>query len=311
MKRFLIICFVFGSSLITPAQPDEYLSLEEMVQEADAWARENLDDEALAVLNAVDREQVRKVLLDLQSRFEAENVWDLAGLKEIAKPVIPLLKAYEETAPYADWLSAQLDYLEVADELKSQTPPPKSEPGKPPPPLPQPTTKAEREIWITKLSHQPWPPKAKEQVPRLKPLFEAQKIPGELVWIAEVESGFNEKARSPVGAVGMFQLMPATAKQLGLRTWPLDQRRDPEKSAVAAAQYLNSLHKRFQDWRLALAAYNAGEGRVSKLLKGPQARSYDDIASRLPAETQMYVPRIEAVLLKREGRKISELRKAG
>jgi len=311
MKRIAVLFLACGAWITAPAQPDEYMTLDEMVQEADAWAQENLDERALQALNSVDREQVRKVLLDLQRRFEAEKVLDLAGLKDVVQAVIPSLRAYEETAPYADWISAQLDYLEVADELRAQIPPPKIEPGKPLPPLPQPSVKAEREIWITKLSQEPWPPKAKELTPKLKPLFEAQKVPGELVWLAEVESGFNESARSPVGAVGLFQLMPATAKQQGLRTWPLDQRRDPEKSAVAAAQYLNSLHKRFQDWRLALAAYNAGEGKVSKLLKGQKARSFDEIAPRLPAETQMYVPRFEAVLLKREGLKISDLRRAG
>ncbi len=311
MKSLLAISLVVGICATAVAQPDEYMSLDEMVQEADAWARENLDDDTLRALSAVDREQVRRVLQDLQRRFEGDKVLDLAGLRDAVKAVIPVLNRYEETAPYAAWLTSRLDTLEVADELRAKIPPPRIEPGKPPPALPQPTAKAERAIWITKLSHQPWPPGAKDNVTKLKPLFEAQKIPGELVWIAEVESGFDARARSPAGAVGMFQLMPATAKQQGLRTWPLDQRRDPEKSAVAAAQYLNSLHKRFQDWRLALAAYNAGEGTVSKLLKARQTRDYDVIASRLPAETQMYVPRVEAVLLKREGLKLTDLRRAG
>ena len=144
---------------------------------------------------------------------------------------------------------------------------------------------------------------------RLKPIFSAQKVPSELVWIAAVESSFDPRARSPVGAAGLFQLMPATAKQYGLRTtWPFDQRVRPEESARAAAQYLATLHKRFGDWRLALAAYNAGEGTVQNLLKRRKARTYDEIASGLPAETQLYVPKVEAVLLKREGAKLSELR---
>src|SRR5437867_12464802 len=95
--------------------------------------------------------------------------------------------------------------------------------------------------------------------------------------------------------------MPATAKRYGLRTWPIDQRLKPEPSARAAAQYLQYLHGQFKDWRLALAAYNAGEGTVEKLLKGQKARTFDAIATRLPAETQMYVPRVEATILKREG----------
>jgi membrane-bound lytic murein transglycosylase D len=107
----------------------------------------------------------------------------------------------------------------------------------------------------------------------------------------------------------MFQLMPATAKRYGLKTaWPWDQRLSPEPSARAAAQYLRYLHGHFKDWRLALAAYNAGEGRVQDLLTRQKANSFDGIASRLPAETQMYVPKIEATLLKREGLRLSELR---
>ncbi len=311
MKRLLAVCLVAGACLSCPAEPDEYMTLDEMVQQAEAWAKDNLDEEALKVLNSVDRQQVMKVLQELQRRFEADSVLDLAGLKEAAQAVIPILNRSEETAPYGAWLAAQIDCLDVADQLHAKAIPPKPIPGKPLPALPKPTPKAERDIWITKLSHEPWPPGAKQQVTRLKPIFEGQKVPGELVWLAEVESGFNPHARSPVGAVGMFQLMSATAKDQGLRTWPLDQRRDPERSAAAAAHYLNGLHKRFKDWRLAIAAYNAGEGTVSRLLKARQAHSYDEIATRLPSETQMYVPRFEAVLLRREGMKISDLARAG
>ena len=105
----------------------------------------------------------------------------------------------------------------------------------------------------------------------------------------------------------MFQLMPATAKRFKLSNWPRDERFDPEKSGRAAAQYLRLLHNRFGDWRLALAAYNCGEQRVENLLKTSKTRSYDSIAARLPAETQMYVPKFEAVLLRREGKALAEL----
>ena len=67
------------------------------------------------------------------------------------------------------------------------------------------------------------------------------------------------------------------------------------------------MHDKFGSWRLALAAYNSGEGTVQKLLTRHHARSYDEIATRLPAETQMYVPRVEAVILQREGMKLEEL----
>jgi len=126
--------------------------------------------------------------------------------------------------------------------------------------------------------------------------------------VAEVESSFKPNARSPAGAVGLYQLMPATAQAQGLSLKPSDQRLDPERSAEAAAKYLRYLYPKFKDWRLALAAYNAGEGRVEKLLQKHRATSFDGVAQHLPAETQMYVPKIEAVVLKREGVELAQLK---
>jgi len=160
---------------------------------------------------------------------------------------------------------------------------------------------------VTKVAGEDWPPRAKEYLPELKPVFTAQKIPPELVWLAEVESSFDRRALSPAGAAGLFQLMPDTAKRFGLSLWPRDQRYQPEPSATAAAQYLKYLHDRFKDWRLALAAYNAGEGTVQKLLDRYKTDNYDAIAQHLPAETQMYVPRVEATLLRREGATLEQL----
>jgi len=132
----------------------------------------------------------------------------------------------------------------------------------------------------------------------------------ELVWLAEVESGFDARARSPAGAVGMFQLMPTTAKDLGLSLYPFDQRKQPAPAAHAAARYLRHLHETFGDWRLAVAAYNSGEGTVQRLLKRYDATSYERIATHLPAETQMYVPKVEATIEHREGAALEKLKTA-
>ena len=89
-------------------------------------------------------------------------------------------------------------------------------------------------------------------------------------------------------AIGMFALtmdMPATAKEMGLSTFLPDERTDPEKSAHAAARYLKQLHAQFGDWPLALAAYNAGPGRVRRTLNRRQGVIFADIAASLPAET--------------------------
>jgi len=105
--------------------------------------------------------------------------------------------------------------------------------------------------------------------------------PALLPAVARVESNFNPGAFSPKGAGGMYQLLPSTARRFGLRVdGRTDDRLDPHRSSVAAGRYLNHLNVRYGDWKLALAAYNAGEGRV------------DDFVRRgrpLPPETVRYV----------------------
>ncbi|MBI2438380.1 MAG: lytic transglycosylase domain-containing protein, partial [Lentisphaerae bacterium] len=119
-------------------------------------------------------------------------------------------------------------------------------------------------------------------IPRLKAIFEQEGVPQQWVWIAEVESGFDPQAESPAGAVGLFQLMPATAKRFGLRLTPLDDRLAPEKSANAAAQYLKYLRQEFGCWPLALAAYNAGEGRLKGIMNEFGVRTFEEVERFLP-----------------------------
>ena len=156
------------------------------------------------------------------------------------------------------------------------------------------------ELWVKKLAKRPLPANAEKLIPRLKAVFKAEGVPTELVWIAEVESSLNPDAKSPSGAVGLFQFMPATAERFGLRTAFFDERKDPEKSARAAARYLKVLYRQMGSWRLALASYNAGEGRVGRALEKQNAKSFDEIADHLPVETQMYVPKVMAVIALRE-----------
>jgi membrane-bound lytic murein transglycosylase D len=306
MKFRVLLAALLLGLLCAPAQQDS-ATLDDLLRSAEQWAKENLDDDALRVLQQVDRQRVKQLLADIQKEFHGDYVIDLAALKDTARSVLPLLEQYEETFPYAVWLKTRLDYLEVADQFRLIIPPPKVEPGKPPKPIPNPAPKLEREIWIKKLTDRPWPKTAKAYVGKLKPIFAQQNVPAQLVWIAEVESSFDPRARSPQGAAGLFQLMPATAKRFGLRVSPFDQRLKAEPSAEAAAKYLRYLHRHFKDWRLALAAYNAGEGTVDRLLTRQRTKTFDAIATRLPAETQMFVPKVEAVLLRRENVKLNEL----
>ncbi len=306
MKRLGIMATLLVGLLVSPAQQDTFTLDDEFLRSAEQWAKENLDEDVLRALKDTDREKVRKFLRDLQRDFQGTYLVDLAGLRETAKSLLPLLEEYEETYPYALWLKARLDYLEVADQFRLLVPPP-PRPGQPARPKTNPAAEKLREVWVRKLVERPWPQTASNYVTRLKPVFASQNIPSQLVWVAEVESSFDPRARSPEGAAGLFQLMPATARRFGLSTWPRDQRLRPEPSAQAAAQYLRYLHRQFKDWRLALAAYNSGEGTVKTLLARRKAHSFDAIATGLPAETQLFVPKVEAVLLRREGLKLAQL----
>ena len=307
MKLFWRILVLLLAGLPVARAQDDTVSLPDIIQGAQQFAQDNLDTNVLNALPKVDDPAVQQFFRDFQQRFQGDYVVDLAALRQTAQTVLPLLESREETQPYAAWLKAQMDYLDVADEIRLTIPPPPVETNLPPRPVPNPPPQKERELWVKKVSVSPWPELANEYVPELKPIFAAQKIPPELVWMAEVESGFDRRALSPAGAAGMFQLMPDTARRFGLSLWPRDQRYQPEPSATASAQYLKYLHDRFKDWRLALAAYNAGEGTVQKLLDRYKTDSYDAIAGHLPAETQMYVPRVEAVLRQREGANLEQL----
>ena len=123
-------------------------------------------------------------------------------------------------------------------------------------------------------------------------------LPTDLKYIAVIESALNPQAESHAGARGLWQFMPATANQFGLDSTSVT---DPAKSTEAAARYLRQLHRRFRgDWQLALAAYNAGPGRVGAIVRRHQRETgvyptFWDIHDALPRETQAYVPRFIAV----------------
>jgi len=197
----------------------------------------------------------------------------------------------------------------LPDTYTTKPKPPREAPSTaatPSPPKPKQTaasaqgTTRGRAYWSKKIARRDPPRRAADVVPRLEAVFRDSGLPPQLVWLAEVESSMDPAAKSPAGAVGLFQLMPATARRFGLRTGLVDDRRNPEKSALAAAQYLKILHKRFKSWPLALAAYNSGEGRVGALLKRRNAGSFDAIADDLSVETRMYVPKVIALVKLRE-----------
>ncbi len=306
VKSRLAIALVLCCCGALPAPPPPSV-LDDLLPEVQNWLRENLDESVLQALAEVDRDRVRAFFDELQKRSQGDDIYDLGALRETAATLLPLLERFEETRPYAGWLATRLDYLQSAEELRRQARPAPPRRGLPPP-LPPPTLQLQRTVWTRQLEKRPLPPRASALVPKLQPIFAAEKVPAQLVWLAEVESSFNPDAKSPAGAAGLFQLMKPTAKSLGLSTWLPDERLHPEKSARAAARYLRHLHARFGDWRLALAAYNAGENRVAGLLKKSHTRTYDAIARRLPAETQLFVPKCEATIKQRTGVALAELK---
>jgi membrane-bound lytic murein transglycosylase D len=309
--KFLVAIFILSTFVrLAPAQTNEpTIDLNAVLDTAQQWAQDNLDEDVLRVLETVDHEKVADFFQNYQEYLSGDSVLDLAQLKANSTTVLPLLDAHEATQPYAAWLRSRLDYFDVAEQLKRLAPPaPKPVPGKPVTPLPNPTFQAEQEIWTTKLAPRPLPKGADKYLPQLKKIFAAEHVPEALVWIAEVESGFDARAKSPAGAAGLFQLMPATAKSYGLSLWPFDERKQVEPAAQAAAQHLRRLYKIFGDWRLVVAAYNCGEGTVQKALQRSKTKTYAAIATRLPAETQMYVPKVEATILHREGLALQKLK---
>lgn len=267
-----------------------------------------LDPSVLEALRSGDPSHVQTWLNLAASEMQGDRVLDLAALEDAAGVVLPLLERSSETRGYASWLRARMDYFKVADFFRDTLPRPGRLPNQPEPPPMTPTPEQERKAWKKQVEQQSQPKGAATWVPRLKPVFRKAGVPQEFVWLAEVESAFDPGAMSPAGAAGMYQLMPATARDLGLKTAPRDERLVPEKSAQGAATYLGRLKKQFGDWRLALAAYNAGPGRVADTLKRRRAKSFDAIAPDLPAETQMYVPKFEAVLQRREGLALGNLK---
>lgn len=134
------------------------------------------------------------------------------------------------------------------------------------------------------------------------PLFEEQldkyDVPLEIKYLAIVESALKPRARSYVGATGLWQFMYQTGKQFDLNVSSyVDERSDPFKATEAACKYLKTLHEIFGDWDLALAAYNSGPGNVSKAIRRSGGRTnYWNIRQYLPRETAGYVPAFYATL---------------
>lgn len=142
--------------------------------------------------------------------------------------------------------------------------------------------------------------RAGRYAPVLSKIMADNGLPRDLIYLAMAESGFQNHARSWAKAVGPWQFMPATGKKFGLNIdWYVDERRDPLKATIAAANYLKTLHGLFGSWELAAAGYNAGEGKIARAIRMYHTKDFWNLTKGryLRPETKNYVPKIMALAI--------------
>ncbi len=145
-----------------------------------------------------------------------------------------------------------------------------------------------------------WLKRSKRYAPMIQEILREHGLPEDLLYLAMIESGFNAKAYSPANACGPWQFIYSTGGRYGLRVnhW-IDERRDPEKSTVAAALYLKDLFNQFGCWHLAAASYNAGEKRIERAIEKHETDNFWELRkyNTLPRETREYIPRLLAAAI--------------
>jgi membrane-bound lytic murein transglycosylase D len=137
-------------------------------------------------------------------------------------------------------------------------------------------------------------------LPMIERVFQEEGLPRDLAQVAMVESSFIPRARSPKAACGIWQFIPETGRHYGLTSnGSVDERSDPEKATRAAARYLRFLYDLFHDWYLAMAAYNAGEGKILRTMEKTGLTDFWQLAASglLKPQTQNYVPAVIASTL--------------
>ncbi|MFP7753467.1 LysM peptidoglycan-binding domain-containing protein [Thermodesulfobacteriota bacterium B35] len=145
-----------------------------------------------------------------------------------------------------------------------------------------------------------WLARSTRYLPLIRRELQQAGLPADLAYLAMIESGFNPSAYSRAHAAGLWQFIRGTGRNYGLRidSW-VDERREPEKATRAAVAYLSSLYNEFNDWYLAVAAYNAGEGKIRRAIKRYRTRDFWQLARHryLRLETKRYVPKLIAAIM--------------
>ncbi|MBA3005279.1 MAG: LysM peptidoglycan-binding domain-containing protein [Desulfocapsa sp.] len=145
-----------------------------------------------------------------------------------------------------------------------------------------------------------WLSRSGKYLPLMQKELKEAGLPEDLAYLAMIESGYNQKAYSKSHASGLWQFIPGTGAQYNLKMNKyLDERRDAEKSTKAAVKFLSNLYDQFGDWHLAVAAYNAGPGKISKGMERYNANDFWSLAQHdyLAMETKRYVPKLIASII--------------
>lgn len=160
--------------------------------------------------------------------------------------------------------------------------------------------------WITFYQNQgkkwyhSWLERSHRYLPTMRKVLKERGLPQDLAYVAMIESGFSPHATSTASAVGYWQFIQPTATRYGLNiNWWIDERRDFQKSTLAAARYLGDLYKIFGSWYLTASAFNMGEGKLKRLIQKYQTNNYWILSKEpdFPSETREYIPKMLAAML--------------
>ena len=194
------------------------------------------------------------------------------------------------------------DDTDTTDTAEAANPPPDEEPTYDVPIVINESVEGHLEYFQTTIRERfaLWLQRSKQYLPVMKEIFKQHGLPEDLVFVALIESGFNPYAYSRSRAAGPWQFIIGTGRKYGLKIneW-IDERRDPIKSTDAAARYLKDLYDQFGSWPLALASYNAGEGKVARAIAKTRSDDFWKIKEtrHLRPETRNYVPKFMAATI--------------